>query len=198
MNKNNNEIKLFFDGLAEDWDKTCVHDQSKLSAIVTISGIKPGDKVLDIACGTGIMFDELLKREPSEILGIDISEKMIEKAALKCNDSRITLICSDFFELPCEDIEYDVALIYSAYPHFEDKERFARHIFNMLKDGGRFVIAHSQGKDEINGCHASSAFGVSTILKPASEEARDLSRYFDIDTIVDTPDLYIISGTKKS
>lgn len=195
MDEHLKQTKAFFDSMAEKWDTFCYHDPAKLAAIVTLSGFAENAKIADIACGTGVLFPEILKRNPSELYGIDLSDKMLEAAATKFNDGRIKLWQGDFNEFAKKD--FDCAFVYSAYPHFPDKVAFAEKIHSVLKPDGRFVIAHSESRHEINHRHSQGAEHVSDILAPVSEERVYFDKLFDIDITVDTDYMYIISGTKK-
>lgn len=191
---NTDKIREFFDSLAPEWDNICTHDNYKLSKISDACSINPNDRVLDIACGTGIMFKYILEKKPSELVGIDISPNMIKIAQKKHKDNRIRLICDDLFNVNLEG--FDRAIIYSAYPHFSDKAGLAAYLSKALKAGGRFIIAHSQSKEEINALHKGVAKEVSVLLKSAKEEQCHFVNNFNIDILKDTKNLYIISGTK--
>jgi ubiquinone/menaquinone biosynthesis C-methylase UbiE len=75
----------FFDRLAEDWDESVKHHPSKLERIVGLLGLEPGDTVLDVGCGTGVMVPYILERvgEKGRIVAVDISPKMVEAAGKK-------------------------------------------------------------------------------------------------------------------
>lgn len=190
------EIKDFFNQCAETWDDSCTHDHEKVAAIVTLAGVTAGSRVADIACGTGVLFPEILSRNPEYLLGIDLSEKMIEKAQSKFSDPRLHLIASNCFDV--QESGFDSILIYSAYPHFPDKTKLAAHMAEMLKTGGRIMIAHSESKDAINGHHTGKMVSrLSWNLQSAKEEAAKFSELFSIDMMADTNSVYFFSGTKK-
>lgn len=189
------EVRDYFNSLAENWDNMCSHDPDKLRTIVTLAGISQGSKVLDIACGTGVLFEELLRCNPAQIVGIDISDKMIAEAKKKYSDPRLTFFAEDLFSF--EEQGFDVAMIYSAYPHFEDKKRLCNHVCSLLKQGGRLLIAHSQSKEAINGRHSGSAKDVSSCLQGTKIEKQHFIDCFDMDIEVDTEAFYILSGTKR-
>lgn len=191
-----NEIKKFFNHCADTWDNSCSHNPEKIAAIVTLAGVKQGSRVADIACGTGVLFSEILSRNPEFLLGIDLSEKMIEKAQSKFSDPRLHLIASDCFDV--HETGFDTIFIYSAYPHFPDKTKLAKHMAEMLKPGGRIMVAHSEGKYAINGHHTGKMVSqLSWNLQSAKEEAAKFSETFHIDMIADTDNIYFFSGVKK-
>lgn len=191
-----NEIKEFFDQRAALWDDICTYDQKKMEAIVTLAGIASGSRVVDIACGTGVMFPEMLSRNPETILGVDLSDAMIAKAQRKFTDERLRLLASDLFQV--QETGFDIAMIFCAYPHFPDKSKLAKQISKMLNDGGRFMVAHCEGRASVNHCHAGDAVSqISWALRPVKEEAAEFAAYFDIDMLSDTSEIYFFSGTKK-
>lgn len=191
----NDEIKRFFDGCAESWDSRCSYSPEKIAAVVTLAGIAPGSRVADVACGTGVLFREMLSRGPAEVTGIDLSEKMIAGARAKYSDPRLRLLAADLFDV--RETGFDVAVLFNAYPHFPDRRRLAGQLSGMLKTGGRFLVAHCEGRDCINRCHSGEAGRISRVLRPAAEEAAVFSEYFRIDMTADTPEIYFFSGTKR-
>ena len=190
-----NDMKLFFDGCAETWDDNCTFHQEKIAAIVTLAGIKSGSRVVDIACGTGVMFSEILSRNPAEVFGIDLSSEMITKARSKFSDPRLHLLASNLFDV--RETDFDTAMIFSAYPHFQDKRELAKQVSGMLNVGGRVMVAHCEGKNSINGCHTGKSVSrISWPLRPAKEEAAEFAEYFNIDILADTSDICLFSGIK--
>lgn len=195
MEENLKETKNFFDSMANKWDTVCYHDPDKLKAITTLGNITENAKVADIACGTGVLFKDILIHNPSALWGVDLSDKMLEEASKKFNDERINLWQGDYSKFDQKD--FDCVFIYSAYPHFPNKSEFARKTASILKKGGRFILAHSESRHEINHRHSQGAEHVSDILSEVSEERRHFDELFDIDITADTEFIYIISGTKK-
>lgn len=194
-NRISSQVKDFFNECAADWDTRGKACPEKQQAIVTLAGLQPGAKVADIACGTGVMLPALLACNPSDILGIDLSEQMIAAARQKFNGTCAHFVVADLFDVT--EQEFDLALIYNAYPHFPDKARLVRHVYGMLKPGGRLMIAHGASREQVNGVHGGKT--VSTISWPllaAEEEAKELRDYFTVDIIADTSQIYIISGIK--
>ena len=189
------ETKNFFDEKADTWDNESIYSPNLIKAVVEISGIPKNGRVIDIACGTGVLFPFILEKEPLELFGIDISDKMLEKAAEKFPSPSVRLQSGDFMDIK-EDC-FDIAFVYRAYPHFPDKKAFAKKLHTILKPNGRFVIAHTESRAAINQRHKKGAMHVSDILLPVEEEAVYFNRLFDIDIKADTDNIYIISGKRK-
>lgn len=188
-------VNEYFSKLADIWDDSTEVDPDKLSCIADYCDIKPGQKVLDIACGTGVMFPFLLAKNPKVLLGVDICEAMVKKARSKFSDCRLTIIEQDFYVI--DETDFDCAICYNAYPHFIEKTAFAKKLRDVLVIGGRFVVAHGSGREEINAVHEDRAACVSTALGSAKEEKKWFEPYFNVDIVIDNADLYVISGTKR-
>lgn len=188
--------KEYFDSIANKWDTMCYHNPEKISAILTLANIKSNGRILDIATGTGVLIPHLLKHEPEEITAIDLSELMIVQARKNHSNPRVRFEQSNFYEF--EQTGFDFAIAYSAYPHFSDKEAFVRKLSDCLNPNGRFMIAHSESKETINGRHSGDEVRkVSSSLNEAAVESRYFKAAFNIDVLVDTDELYIISGIKR-
>lgn len=188
-------VKEYFNARADQWDQMCHHDPGKLSALVALAGVHPGQQILDIACGTGALFDTLLSKQPQRLVGVDVSDRMIAIARKKYPLPYVELFAMDIFDFP--ETGFDTAFIYSAYPHFADKAALARAVWKALRPGGRFMVAHSESRATIDQRHHSPQVQrVSTHLQPALQEAEAWRDLFQVDILADTPDLYIISGVK--
>lgn len=190
------EIREFFNARAESWDADIPPVLPARSAAAVLSGARPGIRMLDIACGTGVMEPELLALGVEEIVGIDLAEKMIDRAREKfAGDARVRFVAGDLLDYT--DAPFHCALMYNAYPHFPNKAALLKKVASLLLPGGRFTVAHGAGRDKINAHHQGSASGVSVGLGPAREEAAAWAPWFQVDVLADTPDIYVISGVVK-
>ncbi len=188
-------VKEFFDDVAFKWDDICKHSTEKLKFITYLVNIEENSSVIDLACGTGIMTKFLLEYKPSYLLGVDFSENMIEIAKSKFKSKTLEYLAADIFDI---NQKFDVAVMYSAYPHFEDKGKLVRKIYDVLNNQGRFIIAHSESKECINNMHNNIAkANISTPLLPVHTESKQFLDFFNIDIMIDTSNMYILSGTKK-
>ena len=146
-------VKEYFNARADQWDQMCHHDPKKLSALVTLAGVCPGQQILDIACGTGALFDTLLSKQPARLVGVDVSDRMISIAREKYPLPCVELFAMDILDFT--ETGFDTAFIYSAYPHFADKASLARAVWKALRPGGRFMVAHSESRATIDQRHHS-------------------------------------------
>ena len=77
------EIITFFDKCAPWWDADMVRNEDLIAMILDNGGIKENIHVLDVACGTGVLFPDYLKRNVASVTGIDISTEMAKIAQEK-------------------------------------------------------------------------------------------------------------------
>lgn len=73
---NQREVIAFFNRCAPEWDAANIRDDGKIGFILDAAGIRPGCSVLDVACGTGVLFPDYLARGVSRVTGVDISPEM--------------------------------------------------------------------------------------------------------------------------
>lgn len=91
------EVERFYRFQAPAYDFTrrlfMVRRQEAIAAL----GVRPGEAVIDFACGTGLNFPFLLKGEPSSLIGIDYSSAMLRQAKRK--NLPVKLIRADLAQL---------------------------------------------------------------------------------------------------
>lgn len=109
------------------------------------SGIKAGEKVLDLcsALGAGLRF--LAKNFHVEGFGLDATEKMIEEAvkrtAAEGLDKNITYKTGDVTSIPWEEELFDVVWGEDAWCYVEDKGKLISESARVLKKGGRIAFS---------------------------------------------------------
>lgn len=191
---NRDKVAVFFDQLAPDWDKCHHHDADKIQKILDYAGIDRDSAVLDVACGTGVLFPFYLEREVKEITGIDLSSGMISKAREKFSDPRIKLIHGDVEKVPLA--AYNRCVVYSAFPHFDDPARLIETLSHHLEPNGRLTVAHSESRERIDERHKNGASEVSHGLMTATELIKLFDPYLSVDVAIDNDEMYVVSGTK--
>ena len=187
------EIITFFDGLASSWDSNIVRNEKVIELILDKGGIKNGTRVLDVACGTGVLFSDYISRG-AFVTGIDISEEMIKIAKEKFPETEI--ICGDAENFSFTE-KYDAVMIYNAFPHFANPHTLFDNLSKALADKGRLTVAHGMSEKELEECHSGGAKNVSLPL-PSKEKLADMiSAFFDVDVMISDENMYMVSGIKK-
>ena len=102
------------------------------------------DSILDIATGTGDLAINLTKTKASKIIGLDISEGMLDvgrkKIAKKNLEHTIDMIVGDSENLPFDDNTFDAITVAFGIRNFENLEKGLSEILRVLKPKGVFVI----------------------------------------------------------
>ena len=102
------------------------------------------DFILDVATGTADLAIQLAKIHPKKIIGIDISDKMLEigrkKIRSKNLEKLISLQNADSENLPFPDESFDVAMAAFGVRNFEDLNKGISEMFRILKSGGAIVV----------------------------------------------------------
>ena len=176
------DIIEFFDTLAPTWDTEMIRSDEKIKAILDCGGVLAGKRVLDVACGTGVLFPDYLNREVEYVTGVDISSEMAKIAAGKYDDARIRVICADVQELEF-DKKFDCVMIYNAFPHFPDPARLLAYLAGQLAPGGRLTVAHGTSREKIDAHHRGSASKVSVGLMHENKLAPLMGQWFEVDKI---------------
>lgn len=135
-----------------DWDKIAEKFDLFLPQIAPVGEVllqaldaRPGDKVLDLASGTGEPALTLARREPHvRITGVDAADGMVRAAQKKVAVERLANI--SFTAMPAErlayqDNEFDKVVCRFGVMLFQDPLQGCREMHRVLKPGGRFALA---------------------------------------------------------
>lgn len=89
-------VSAFFDSLADSWDDDMIKIQWKIDKILDVAEVTEGKTVLDVACGTGVLIPDYLRRNVKKCVAVDFSERMIEIAKIKFSQNdNIEFLCAD-------------------------------------------------------------------------------------------------------
>lgn len=97
--------------------------------------------VLDLGCGFGWHCLYAREQQASSVIGVDISEKMLQEAREKTNDPAISYI-----QMPIEDIDFaseqfDVVISSLAFHYIDSFEAICRKVHTYIKTGGSFIFS---------------------------------------------------------
>jgi demethylmenaquinone methyltransferase/2-methoxy-6-polyprenyl-1,4-benzoquinol methylase len=105
--------------------------------ITVESAVRPGDRVLDVCCGTGDLAIAA-RRAGGDVVGLDFSEQMLERARRKAPE--IEWVRGDALALPFEDASFDATTVGFGVRNVEDLEAALRELRRVLRPGGRLAI----------------------------------------------------------
>lgn len=137
---------------------------------VAISKIKEGDIILDLGCGAG--FDCFLASkkvgETGKVIGIDMTNEMIEKAkinAKKLGIKNVEFVLGEIEKLPIQNDSIDIIISNCVINLTPDKTKTFKEAYRVLKTGGRIYLSdivllgelseeQKNDKDLLSGCVA--------------------------------------------
>lgn len=191
------DIIDFFDSCAPTWDAGMIKSDGIIGKILDNAEVAAGMDILDVACGTGVMFPYYLQRNAASVTGIDISPEMAKIAAGKYeNDPRVQVICGDVEESEF-DKKFDVIVVYNAFPHFPDPRRLIKTLSGLLKEGGRLTIAHGASREAIDNHHQGAASKVSNGLMSADSLKKLFDPHLQVEIVISNDHMYQVSGVKR-
>jgi SAM-dependent methyltransferase len=119
--------------------------------VADAAGIRRGDKVLDVGCGTGVLAREALRRVGQEgrVVGLDLNEGMLAVAARR--EPTIAWRQGDAASLPFEEASFDVVVSQFALMYFPDRVASLREMWRTLVPGGRLALAAWAAIDHARG-----------------------------------------------
>jgi SAM-dependent methyltransferase len=123
--------QLFVPALLREW----------APRVAAAARIQPGDKVLDVACGTGVLAREASARAGASgaVVGLDVNPAMLAVAAEP--SSAIEWRQAPAEALPFEDRSFDAVVSQFGLMFFSDREQALREMLRVLHSGGRMAVA---------------------------------------------------------
>lgn len=143
------QVTKMFDTISKEYDGlnrviSFGIDVKWRNKVVKLVADKNPKNILDIATGTGDLAISLTSTSAKEIIGLDISDGMLEvgrqKIANKKLDSIISMVIGDSEDLPFEDNTFDAITVAFGVRNFENLEKGLTEILRVLKPKGIFVI----------------------------------------------------------
>lgn len=104
-----------------------------------LGGLGPGQRVLEIGCGTGLMTAEAVKTK-ARIFSLDVSFELIDLAKKKKGNRKAAFCCASAYELGFKDKSFDAVIGMSVLHHL-DIDRALDELSRVLKDGGRMFFS---------------------------------------------------------
>jgi len=172
-----------FSGLPDRYDRMGAvlsfgQDPRWRQALVASIGASSDDRVLDVATGTGLVAEALVRRYGCSVVGLDQSEAMLEAARRRIAASphlaaRIELVHGEAEELPFEDARFDAVTFTYLLRYVDDPAATMREVARVLTPGGRmasleFGVPHARLPRAM--WRAYTRFGLPAIGRLVSQE----------------------------
>ena len=189
---NKQDVIDFFDRLAPGWDADMIRSDAIIGKILDGAGVAAGKDVLDVACGTGVLFPDYLRRQVGSLTAIDISPEMAKIAGEKF-PGQVAVLCGDV-EATRFDRKFDCIVVYNAFPHFPDPEKLIATLAGLLKPGGTLTVAHGMSRAAIDRHHAGCAGKVSVGLMHEDALAAIFEKHLRVTVKLSDEKMYQVTG----
>ena len=192
---NKEDVMEYFDRCAPHWDDAAVHDDGIIDQILDNAHVHAGTDVLDVACGTGILIPDYLRRGAASVTGVDLSQNMIAAAQRKFRRDNVRFLCADIEQTNLTQ-RFDCVVVYNAFPHFPDPRSLVKKLIGYLKPNGTLTVAHGMSREALARHHAGAAAAVSVDLIDENELALLFAPELCVTTKLSNDRMYQVAGVR--
>ena len=189
------QVAQMFDTISENYDGlnkiiSFGTDAKWKQKILKMVVAKKPSTILDIATGTGDLAILFAATSATEIIGLDISQGMLDigkkKIAAQNLDSKIQMVLGDGENIPYPDNYFDAITVAYGVRNFENLEKGLTDILRTLKPGGQLVILETSVPTQFpfkQGYYVYTNFIMPTIGKLFSKDKK-ACQYRDWETVI--------------
>ena len=134
------------------WDRAARHYEQAwnqalapaTAAVLAAAALKPGEHVLDVACGSGVLIRaawQAVAAGGGKVVGTDLAEQMLAQASEQSPQSRFVRADGQHLEDALEGEDFDVVLCGLGLMYMPDPERALLSMVGCLRPGGRLVVS---------------------------------------------------------
>ena len=185
----------FFDRLAPQWDADMIRHDDIIETILDNAEVTAGKHVLDVACGTGVLFPDYLKRNVGSLTAVDISPEMVKIARSKY-PGQVEVFCGDVERVDFGR-KFDCIMVYNAFPHFPEPMELISSLSALLNPGGTLTVAHGMSRAAIDNHHSGTASQVSVGLMDENALSAMFRRYLDVTVKISDDRMSQVTGKKR-
>lgn len=146
----------YFDERADFFCQPIPKDiQERTRAIVATANLNCNSSVLDVGCGTGVLFQYFKESGVLEenITGCDLSRSMLERAQQHYPHAKY--FQGDIIDFPDESGKFNAVFFNACFGNIYDQLAALKKAVSILKPGGQIIISHPLGAQFVKGLHAS-------------------------------------------
>jgi ubiquinone/menaquinone biosynthesis C-methylase UbiE len=152
-------------------------DEKNHTGLAALSGVGPGDRALDVACGPGFLTMALAERGAAAV-GIDATEELLSRARAEAERRGLTDIefrSGDAEHLPFADASFDTATCRAAFHHFLHPEIVLAEMKRVVKPGKTILVADMLTSEDP--AKANNHNAIERLCDPSHARALAVSEY---------------------
>jgi len=188
----------YFNRVAASWEAHSL--PSDLAPFLHRFGVRAGERILDIGCGTGCLTRLLMEMtgEDGCVVAADLSEHMLWRAKSAIQSPRVSYACTDACCLAFGDNLFDKIICYATFPHIQRPVHALAEMRRVLTYGGKALIFHTCCSRKLNQFHAGLKGVVCHDRLPVADmmQAYVQEAGLHVMTLVENPDLYWVEMMK--
>ncbi|MFF2089704.1 class I SAM-dependent methyltransferase [Paenibacillus sp. NPDC058174] len=142
MKQNKYDDDVFFEKYAQmDRSQKGLEGAGEWQALQKMLPDFAGRRVLDLGCGYGWHCRYALEQGASSVVGVDISEKMLQEARAKTEAGKVQYLCLPIEDIDFEPSSFDAVISSLAFHYLESFDGICRSVHRCLAAGGDFVFS---------------------------------------------------------
>ena len=180
-----------FNELVDAFDMPQPHEvMGRLEQSVAAARLRPGEAVLDVGTGVGVLIPLIKSYRPAVISACDLAERMLQRVREKHPEVRTYR--ADIALLKRGPASVDVIFMNAMDGNIADKPRACRNAARMLRPGGRLVVSHPEGRAFVDQLRMTSDLFIESL--PSREEFQALLQPLGLEVVTcrDEPKLYLM------
>ena len=168
----------------------------RLRQVVEAAAIAPGETVLDVGAGVGVLVPFIRAYRPGRIIACDLAERMLEHLARKYPE--VEVHHADIARLDLPPASVDVVFMNAMYGNIADKPAAHGNVARMLRPGGRLMVSHPEGRAFVDGLRATSDLFIERYPTRAEFAAALAPHGLVVLDYRDEPQFYLMLASKPA
>lgn len=133
--------KEFFDGYQSIRNNLSANELIEIPQLFELIGNVENLSILDLGCGTGGHDRKLINMGAKKVVGIDLSNNMINEAIKNNSSDNIEYKVMSMDDIDKLDEKFDMVVSSLAIHYVPDYDGLCKRVYNLLNDGGRFIFS---------------------------------------------------------
>jgi SAM-dependent methyltransferase len=166
----------------------------RLREIVSAAELRPGEAVLDVGTGVGVLIPLIERCHPSLVLACDLAERML--ARLRRKYPRVRAIQADITFPPLRASILDAVFMNAMFGNIADKPAACAETARVLRPGGRLIVSHPEGRSFVDALRAAGDLFIEPL--PTRQEFGALLQPLGLEVTAwrDEAKLYLVVARK--